>query len=94
MNKHKNIPDNFRLLFRGTDPTCANEEHDLKAIALNEDTVQGTISTGCASAWPWAGSSAGTPNPHSACCTRGKRGTGISERLFSPLQVLLHGLSS
>ena len=40
MNKHKNIPDNFRVLLSGTDPACVNEEHDLKALTLNEDTVQ------------------------------------------------------
>lgn len=41
MNEHTNIPDSFRvLLFSGTDPACADEVHDLKAVTLSEDTVQ------------------------------------------------------
>jgi len=39
MNKHKNFPGNFKVPFSGSDPVCTNE-HNLKTLALNEDTVQ------------------------------------------------------
>ncbi|KAJ7403645.1 hypothetical protein BTVI_75723 [Pitangus sulphuratus] len=39
MNKHKNIPDNFRVLFSDTNPACTNEGHDLKVLAWNADTA-------------------------------------------------------
>lgn len=40
MNKHKDICDNFRVIFISIDTVCTNKEHNMKALALNKDIVQ------------------------------------------------------
>lgn len=40
MNKRKNTPDNLRVLLSDSEPVCASEEHELKALAMTEGIIQ------------------------------------------------------